>query len=185
MFVEVRLISASQALALKDSIVAAYLAAFSLPPYSKTFAEAQDFAFRFPRHVAREDFRCLVAQEARNSPVLGFAYGYACREGQWWRDQVYPALQPAARAEWLSDALEFVELAVVPEAQGRGLGRKLHNSLLEGVPHRTAVLSTLQAETTGLILYRQHGWITLLEKFRFPGVIQPYLILGKHLNPAP
>ena len=79
------------------------------------------------------------------------------------------------------DAFEFVELAVHPDAQGHGLGARLHDTLLVDVPYRTAVLSTYQGETAARQLYRRRGWVPLLEHFYYPGGAVPMAILGLDL----
>jgi hypothetical protein len=83
-----------------------------------------------------------------------------------------------AADRWLSDSFEFVELAVLPDAQGNGYGGLLHDALLAGLSHRVSVLSTLQEETDALHLYYKRGWVDLLQHFVFPVGAQPYRIMG-------
>jgi ribosomal protein S18 acetylase RimI-like enzyme len=87
-------------------------------------------------------------------------------------------MDPAAAQRWLTDTFELVELAVAPHAQGRGIGSRLHDTLLADLPHQAAVLSTIQSETVALKLYRKRGWTVLLENFFFPGTSKPYIIMG-------
>jgi ribosomal protein S18 acetylase RimI-like enzyme len=91
-------------------------------------------------------------------------------------------MSPDQIKRWLSDYFEFVELAVHPDVQGQGTGGQLHDRLLAGLPHATAALSTRQAETRALALYRRRGWVTLLENFHFPGNLDRWLIMGKDLH---
>ena len=51
-----------------------------------------------------------------------------------------------------------------------------------GVPSRTAMLSTIQAETTALQLYRKRGWLVLLDHFMFPNTPAPFQIMGLDLQ---
>ena len=166
---------------IQTQIQAVYRAAFALPPYQKGPAEVARFVQVFDRHVERVGFRCFVARESNSARILGFVYGYTSAPGQWWHDAVAAALRPAMVERWLTDCFELVELAVLPEMQGQGIGRRLHDALLTGLPHRTAVLSTLDMETAGLRLYRQRGWAPLLRDFIFPGGKLPYLIMGRDL----
>ena len=158
-----------------------YQQAFAAPPYSRDAGVADGFAGSLVRHVDREGFRALVARDADTGRIVGFAYGYATAPGQWWHEQVARAMTSAQLERWLLGAFELVEFAVAPHAQGQGLGSQLHDGLLRDLPYRTAVLSTMQAETTALQLYRKRGWVTLLDRFIFPGGARSYLIMGKDL----
>ncbi|HSM58629.1 MAG TPA: GNAT family N-acetyltransferase [Candidatus Sulfomarinibacteraceae bacterium] len=168
-------------LALREALVAVYRAAFLPPPYEKTEGAMQQFANALARHVRQEGFRAFVAREGQAGEVVGLAYGYTSRQGQWWHDHVSRALGREKAAYWLGDAFELVELAVSPERQGLGLGGRLHDALLGEATQRTAVLSTLDAETAGFHLYRRRGWQVLLRDFHFPGVQRRYQIMGREL----
>ncbi|HHY89321.1 MAG TPA: GNAT family N-acetyltransferase [Chloroflexi bacterium] len=179
--ISISFIDAQQYLALQDQIVDVYRQAFADAPYYRTEADVIGFAQFIPRHVQRADFRAAVALSLPENRVVGMAYGYRSGPGQWWYDVVSQALGPSRTAEWLADAFQLVELAVHPDAQGRRLGSRLHDSLLTGLPHRRAVLSTMQAETVAYRLYLRRGWVSLIEPFTFPGVSRPYRIMGLRL----
>jgi GNAT superfamily N-acetyltransferase len=182
MTVEIIELSREQLSQAQDRIVAIYRTVFAEPPYSKSKAAIAQFTNTvFPRHVQRAGFRCVVAW-AQNAGIVGFAYGYTSSAGQWWHDAVAQALGPHAAAEWLKDSFEFVELALLPSARGRGIGGRLHDTLLRNLPHQMAILSTAQQETTAYYLYRKRGWQTLLGNFIFPGGTLPYRIMGLKLK---
>lgn len=159
-----------------------YQLAFARPPYSRDAGVADGFAASLMRQVTRDGFRALAAREQDTGALVGFAYGYATGPGQWWHEQVARAMPPEQIERWLLGAFELVEFAVAPRAQGQGLGSRLHDTLLQGLPYRTAVLSTMQSETVALHLYRRRGWVNLLEHFIFPGGARTYLIMGKDLR---
>jgi GNAT superfamily N-acetyltransferase len=168
---------------LLGGFVRVYGAAFSGPPYNRTEREVAEFGRALPLHLARPGFRCAVAT-GDDGAVAGFAYGYLSLPGQWWYDNVSVALGRETTREWLADAFQLTEIAVRPEWQGRGLGKGLHDGLLSGVTAARAVLSTLDAPTVALEMYRQRGWEQLLGGFRFPGVARPYAILGRVISTA-
>ncbi len=91
---------------------------------------------------------------------------------------VAQVLDAETAAWWLPGYFEIVEPAVTPAAQGRGIDGRLHDALLVGLPHRTALLSTHQSETPALRLYRKRGWMPLLEGIVFPGGDMPFVIMG-------
>jgi GNAT superfamily N-acetyltransferase len=122
---------------------------------------------------------------AAGDPLIGFAYGFHGESGQWWHDLVRAALanhhgRRAAR-DWMSDSFEIAEIHVHPDHQGRGTGHALLLRLTQGRPERTAVLSTMDADTSARRLYRGVGFADLLPGFIFPGAPQPYTIMGATL----
>lgn len=137
------------------------------PTYAAVFDEAAVFgdAHRdewlesvWSRHSDREGFRCRVAVNA-DGTVLGFGYGYTGQPGQWWSDQATGALEPDVADEWVGGHFELVELGVLPAGRGRGLGTRLHDDLLDGLPHERALLSTSDNDTDpGRRLYAKRGW---------------------------
>jgi ribosomal protein S18 acetylase RimI-like enzyme len=169
----------------RNQILSIYREAFSTPPYSRGEIDVHSFSGSFARHRERKGFRCVVARDGRSAQIIGFTYGYTSAPGQWWHDLVEGVMDSATAREWLSDTFELVELAVSPPSQGQGAGGRLHDTLLAGLPHRAAVLSTMQAETVALKLYRKRGWITLLEDFYFPGTPKPYQIMGLMMRRDP
>jgi ribosomal protein S18 acetylase RimI-like enzyme len=182
--IEIASLSPGELFADLDAIVEIYRAAFRSPPYSAGETQVQEFRYEvLPQHVRRRGLRFLVAREAGR--IVGFAYGYTGERGQWWTDAVARAMSPERAAEWLGCHFEFAYLAVHPEHQRRGIGGTLHDALLEGLPHRTALLSTLQAKTPAMRLYRRKGWQVLLTDFFFPGGTRPFVILGLRLPSAP
>jgi ribosomal protein S18 acetylase RimI-like enzyme len=125
-----------------------------------------------------------TAEGAR--PLLaGFAYGFHGSRGQWWHDVVRRAATSAlgARAAdgWFGDSLEIAEVHVIPGYQGRGTGLAMMLRLTAGRPERSAVLSTMDANTKARRLYRGLGFTDLLTGFEFPGTDLPYAIMGAPL----
>ncbi len=163
-------------------IVDIYREAFGQAPYFKNDAEVRAFAAIFPRHMLHPGFRCVVAREEETQAILGFAYGYTGSARQWWHDIVVQKMTPTEAEKWMTDVFEVVELAVYSAAHGYGYGGRIHDALLQGLPHRTAVLSTYQVETNALKMYKKRGWVTLLSNFIFPGYTEPYKIMGKLLE---
>ena len=180
--VEVTSLDPAGFVAARDRIAFVYQEAFAQSEYPHPEREVARFAEVLGRHSTYEGFRCRVAREGPGGEVVGVAYGYTGKPGQWWHDIVAGSLGPARAERWLGDCFELVELHLLPHLQGRGVGGRLHDALLDGVPHRTAALSTVQAETPALRLYRKRGWLPLLEHFSFPGGSRPFLILGRDLE---
>jgi ribosomal protein S18 acetylase RimI-like enzyme len=162
----------------RAQLIEVYRTALGEPPYNMKEEDAHRFGETLLRHATYEGFRGYAARNRTSGRIVGFVYGYTSQPGLWWRHIVEKALGPEQTTIWLEKAFEFVELAVHPDTQGQGLGGHLHDTLLRGLPYRTAVLSTAQSETVALNMYQRRGWITLKELFFFPGALIPYRIMG-------
>ncbi|EKP95237.1 GNAT family N-acetyltransferase [Thermaerobacter subterraneus] len=166
----------------RDGILKVYREAFSAPPYCEGPEHFERFNTSLASHLERPGFHCYVALEPDGDKVVGFAYGYSGLPGGWWWDTVACALDKESVVRWLEGCFEFVELAVMPAYQRKGIGTLLHNALLDGIPHRKAVLSTLDADTPARRLYERMNWTTLLKDFRFPSGTTPYVIMARDLT---
>ena len=117
--------------------------------------------------------------------LVGFAYGFHGSGGQWWHDVVRRAatsvLGARAADDWFDDSLEIAEVHVLPGYQGRGTGLAMMLRLTAGRPERSAVLSTMDANTRARRLYHGLGFTDLLTGFEFPGTDLPYAIMGAPL----
>ncbi len=107
------------------------------------------------RHSERDGFRLAVARCEHE--IVGFAYGYVGERGQPWADRVAAALPPAVADEWVGGHFELVDLAVLESHRRHGGGRRLHDVLMDGETRR-ALLSTDDADTPAVLLYRSRGW---------------------------
>jgi ribosomal protein S18 acetylase RimI-like enzyme len=144
---------------------------------------APDRASVFRRHASYRGFRAFGAFDENR--LVGFGYGTVCETGQWWYDQIRPPLVRAGHGRWLDDAYAVTELHVLPEYQGRGIGRELLTRLLHGLPHRSALLSTYDIDSRARTLYRHLGFVDLVTGFRFPMQEQPYALMGAWLPLRP
>lgn len=166
---------------LAKSLGAIYRTVFALPPYNEGPLQAEVFVENLKVWCERDGFACVVARAEEQ--LIGFALGWRSEPGQWWHDTVGAAMASDAYECWLSDCFEFVELALLPEWQGQGIGGELHDVLLAEVGGCcTAVLSTLNAETRALHLYRRRGWQPILVDYVYPGSDERTLIMGKNLG---
>jgi ribosomal protein S18 acetylase RimI-like enzyme len=121
----------------------------------------------------------------RDDAIVGFAYGFHGTRGQWWHDLVRSALTvtsgTSTAGAWLDDSFEVAEVHVRPEYQKRGIGRRMLYRLTGGLTERTAVLSTMDAETPARYLYRSLGFTDLLTGYQFAGVPETYAVMGAGL----
>ncbi|WP_033293413.1 GNAT family N-acetyltransferase [Amycolatopsis jejuensis] len=135
-------------------------------------------------HALREGWRCMAALDD-DGVLLGLAYGYKGRAGQWWHEQVRHGLTrrsgPEAADRWLSDYFELTEIHVRPESQGKQIGEDLLRRLLDGVPSANVLLSTPEGTSRAWKLYRRTGFVDVLRDYHFTGDPRPFAILGRSL----
>ena len=187
---QLRELTVGEFLASLDDLTEIYAAAMNAP--------AQQLPGRraiMERHAHLASFRALVALRypgeegwapgRRQAQPVGFAYGFHGEAGQWWHDQVRDALRRqhgrAGADAWMGDSFEIAEVHVHPGHQGRGTGRQMMLSLTAARLERTALLSTMDANTRARRLYRALGFADLLAGFIFPGAEIPYVIMGSAL----
>lgn len=181
MAVDLEIVAASGVPSIQDQVVAVYRDLFPMPPYGETAEDIAGFAARLPRHAARDGFRGAVARE--EGEPLGFADGHVGAPGRWWHDLVWAALGPGIAARWLVGAFALVELAVVPAAQGRGIGGRLHDAVFGGTSARTEVTSTPRDGNPAVRFYRRRGWHAVHDAVFYPNGATPHLVLGRDLGP--
>ncbi len=109
----------------QTQIVAIYRDAYCRPPTNKQEIEVADFTQSLPVHIQREDFRLIGAFDDNLEQMVGFAYGYTCRPGQWWYEHVKAALPAQLADEWMKNSFQFAEIALSPGFQGQGIGSRL------------------------------------------------------------
>lgn len=145
--------------AIRTQVAKVYAAAFGAPEYASAGMDADAFRDeQLPRHAQRVGFRLVLARTATGL-VVGFAYGYTGGPGQWWTERIKERIPAELAAMWLDGHFEFVELGVAPEAQRYGIGGALHDTLLDGLPHDRALLTTWMDDTLpARRLYRRKGW---------------------------
>ena len=133
----------------------------------------------YAHHATYPGFRAFGVFDADR--LAGFGYAAQSLPGQWWHDQIRPALVAAGQARWLEDAYAVIELHLLPEYHGRGIGRALLTSLLRAAPYHHALLSTYDEDTRARALYRRLGFVDLVTGFRFLGQSQEYALMGAAL----
>jgi GNAT superfamily N-acetyltransferase len=184
MNVTIQEVSKAKLTNLGESLVGIYQAAFAAPPYAKSAAEVADFRRWFPDHTARHGFRLRLAVDERSDQPVGFAYGFDQTHDRFFREAVSSMLPQTAAKYWLSSYFRLVEIAVLPEWQRQGIGRRLHDSLLFGLPYPVALLATLAQDTPAYHMYLARGWQVIQPQFRLPTIARIYRIMAYQAWPA-
>lgn len=132
------------------------------------------------RHAEFPGTRALGAF-APDGTLVGFGYGYPNRKDQWWSMVIEPYLARTGHADWLDDAFVVGELHVLPEWQGRGIGRTLLSLLCQGQDRTRILLSAVDEDTPARRLYYGVGFVDLAAPVLFPGNVRPYCVMGAEL----
>lgn len=129
----------------------------------------------FTRYAGYDAFHGLVALV--NGEPVGVGYGARSYPGIPWHDLVAPVL--GAEHPALQDAWRLVELAVVAEWQGHGIGGRLHDELLAAQRCRRALVSTGVSNLRARRMYERRGWEYVLEELRPVGEPGVYVVMAR------
>jgi ribosomal protein S18 acetylase RimI-like enzyme len=164
----------------EGDVAKVYESAWASMPFAFDRSQVRNFVKTFSYHAEKSGFRLCIGRD--KGAVAGFAYGYSSEPGGWWREQVQKAIDRRLVHTWLADSFELAELAVAQGAQGRGMGARLHDAILDGLPHRAAVLSTQRDNARALGFYRRRGWKVLSDGVWFPHRKEPFVVLALDLS---
>jgi ribosomal protein S18 acetylase RimI-like enzyme len=150
------------------------------PVYESVFGDYSTFeTWRecvWDKHRTREGFR--LARAFNGDALVGFGYGYTGQRGQWWTDNVDKVLEPDVADAWLGGHFELVNLAVLEDARGAGIGRALMRSLTDGLQHERLLLMTTSDESDpARRLYSSEGWRVIGR-----GIGDATVVMGKRTN---
>ena len=148
---EYRHVDAAEANARILEFKAVYAAVFSQPPYNEG-PEMHDRLVGWVRDESDQPGFDLV-EAVDDGRTVGFAYGYARPAGEWWRG----ADKPAPAEVKAGPTFAVMEWAVLPEHQGKGIGRVLMDELLARRSEPFAIL-TVNPAATARTIYERWGW---------------------------
>ncbi|MEU6705677.1 GNAT family N-acetyltransferase [Streptomyces wuyuanensis] len=141
---------------------------------------ALDFRLRERLHRSRlPGLRGYGAIEGNE--LLGFTYGLSSENSEWWRRYTVPHLRDSGNKGWTEGTFLVCELHVLPSYQHRGLGTQLISELCAHAVEPRSVLSTPHGPTPARQLYKFLGYRDLVEKVSFPGVREPFSLMGAEL----
>jgi GNAT superfamily N-acetyltransferase len=148
---EIRLVPASEVPGLLAAVADVAGQIFTRPPWAEPRETARAITERLAADTLRPGF--TLAAALHGDQVHGFAYGVRCS-----RLALLASRLPCGD-------ITLRELAVLPTMQGRGLGVRLHDTLLSASPGASWWLSTHPRASAALGLYRRRGWrVAALQK---------------------
>ncbi|MEZ7755883.1 GNAT family N-acetyltransferase [Microbacterium paraoxydans] len=152
--VTIATLSSAQASAHRDDVLSVWTEVFGPVEDPEAWTDSP-----WDRHRSRPGYRLALAHDGAR--LMGFAWGYTGERGQFWSDFITRELGPKVEG-WVGGHFEFVELAVIREARGRGIGGRLHDALLADLDHHCALLATSSnTQDPAVQLYSSRGWQSL------------------------
>ncbi|OPG10593.1 GNAT family N-acetyltransferase [Microbispora sp. GKU 823] len=147
-----RLTGEAAAAALDDELAEVYMAIRAEPPYNSGPLYQRDrFLDRTRKQAGSPGFTLVVAEDG-GAPV-GFAFGLPFPAGRWWGGETTPGPAEVVAA----DKYAVIELNLVKEYRGQGIGGRLLGELLEGRPEPYATLLS-RPEAAAHAIYEHWGW---------------------------
>src|SRR6202040_3316043 len=131
--------------------------------YVEVYAEPRgrdEEAARFPSRfrVQRRQPGYVLAEARRGGYLVGYAAGFPLRPStSWWRHLTTP-LPDELTAEHPGRTFAVVDLAVRAPWRRQGIGRDLHDLILDGRPEERATLTVLPAAAAAQHAFRAWGW---------------------------
>lgn len=149
--------SGEQMLAMMDDLVPVYLAAYSGPPYFNQGVNTEEgFRERTANQALRPGAALIIAttgDQQEGAALAGFAFGFTMESGAWWRDASEPDAHIKRRAKFA-----LIELVVLEQHRGHGLGRRLHNAILTDRAEPLATLCATPDAQPARAMYDRWGW---------------------------
>lgn len=133
-----------------------YAEAFAEPPYLKSDEDVAANFGRFARQVSRRRFRAVVAYGGDGEPV-GMAYEFPLSASTGWWDVVRPPVSVEMRWEDGRRTFGLMELAVRGPWRRRGVGRRVHELVVDG-PEERVILNARPDAEHAQAAYRSWGY---------------------------
>ncbi|MFF0152732.1 N-acetyltransferase [Micromonospora sp. NPDC005203] len=133
------------------ALVDLYECVYAEPPYEEGPDQVSRFRERLPGEAVRLGFTLVTV--AQGSSLVGAAYGWTMRAGDWWsRADAEPPTPIRAASK-----LAVMEWIVHPLRRGERIGAELMRRLLADRPERYATLAS-DPRSRAREVYARNGW---------------------------
>lgn len=138
--------------ALNDELAEVYMAIRAEPPYNSAPLYDKDrFLERTRQQITVPGFHLVTVRDGE--VLAGFAFGLPFTAGRWWGGETTPG--PAEVVA--TDKYAVIELNLLKQYRGRGIGRELLAELLAARPEPYAMLLS-RPEAVAHAIYEHWGW---------------------------
>lgn len=139
-----------------EPICAVYDEVFSVPPFFWLADESELHRRRLIGLLDDPSFGLVVAHE--DGQLIGFAYGVAVPGDSMRWSRVHGALDGDVAREWPGRTFLLFDYAVRAEVRGQGVGRLLHDRLLDSRSEERATLTVQPTALDTKRVYEKMGW---------------------------
>lgn len=140
-----------------DELRLIYAEVFAEPPHNETEDDVVAAFRRFTVQTARPAFRAVLARTGDGEPV-GMAYGWSLPADTPWWDEFTEPVSEDMRREDGRRTFGLMELAVRRAWRGRGLARRLHASLFDGLEAERVMLNVNPENAAAAAAYTAWGY---------------------------
>ena len=155
-----------------DQLCHLYDAIFSMPPFTWSPEDSGDHRRMLTDLLTNATFAVTIAREGQE--LVGFAYGHRLPVTHgWWSG--FPAPLPKEfTTERQGRTFTLTDFGVDGRYRGQGIGRQLHNTLLNSRSEERAVLSVQPTALETKQVYEHWGWRHVGRKGPLEGVHPSY-----------
>jgi GNAT superfamily N-acetyltransferase len=141
---------------LLDGICAVYADAYGKIPGENSTVKVAAFRERATKALTRPGYELVTAHEG--DELAGFVFGYALSSDTHWWDDLTPQPSPDFLREDGTRTFVVAEIEVGKQWQGSGVGRALHDAVLNDRREGRATLATGPGADTARAIYEGWGW---------------------------
>ncbi|MGH3764561.1 MAG: GNAT family N-acetyltransferase [Pseudonocardiaceae bacterium] len=139
-----------------EPIFQLYYDAFSKPPH--TWPEHGEAEFRrLLSRLASNPTLGIVTAQAENE-LIGFAYGYTLKPDTHWWDGFITPVPDEVTIERKGRTFALIDFVVAEAWRGHGIGRRLHDMLLNDRTEARATLAVEPVAHEARAIYERWGW---------------------------
>lgn len=139
-----------------EPIFELYYETFSKPPYRWPDNEETQFRRRLSRLATDATFGITTAQI--DDELVGFAYGYTLRPDTTWWDGFVTPVNEELTTEREGRTFALIDFAVTEGWRRHGIGRRIHDTLLDNRYESRATLAVEPAAHEARAAYERWGW---------------------------
>jgi ribosomal protein S18 acetylase RimI-like enzyme len=131
MTLDVEVLTGDDALRALDKFRPVYAEVYGEPPYLEKPSDVEEFVAGWEHRASSTGFRLVLARV--DGEVIGFTFGHELAPGTRWWDGALSPFPEGFTDEWPGRTFAIIELAIRKPHRRQGIGRRLHDQLLDGV----------------------------------------------------
>ncbi|MGW3833848.1 GNAT family N-acetyltransferase [Streptomyces microflavus] len=142
-----------------DELTSVYAEVYGVPPYSgDPFFSVEIFADRLTAAFTMHGFEVVTAR-LDDGALVGYVHGVTLTPDRaWWASIADDLPADAKQATEAGDVFWLRELMVLPKATNQGIGRRLHDEMVNGRPESWTTLTCIVDNEPARSAYPRWGY---------------------------